>query len=190
MRSSSYGALLRLPKRSVIYADSQYELTSAWPSRALSHVDIRLSAVAFWPGRRFRLSRRRDPAPVGVSCTVQVESSLLLCTGIDESPKEGTFCFRPAPVNSGGSIIMFRYFRAYVNFFPFILRPRCRPRASAILTEPGGIPPGAAMRTPFLVVHKLRFSGVMAIAAARQTSARSYRPRVGLARQIPVGNFP
>jgi hypothetical protein len=31
---------------------------------------------------------------------------------------------------------------------------------------------------------------VIVITAARQTSARSYRPHVGLARQIPVGNSP
>jgi len=86
---------------------------------------------------------------------------------------------------------MFRFFRACVNFFRFILRPRCRLRASAILTEPVGFPQGQqCARTPFLFVHKFRLSGVIAIAAARQTSARSYRPRVGLARQIPVGNFP
>ena len=62
---------------------------------ALSHKHIRLSAAAFRLGRHFRLSRRRDPARVGVSHTVQVESSLLHCSGIDELSNEGTFRFRP-----------------------------------------------------------------------------------------------
>jgi hypothetical protein len=62
---------------------------------ALSHKHITLSAAAFRLGRHFRLSRRRDPARVGVSHTVQVESSLLHCSGIDELSNEGTFRFRP-----------------------------------------------------------------------------------------------
>jgi len=62
---------------------------------ALSHEHIRFSAATFRPGRHFRLSRRRDPAGVGVSLTVQVESSLLHCSGIDELSNEGTFRFRP-----------------------------------------------------------------------------------------------
>ena len=131
----------------MIYADCRYELASAWPSRALSHVDIRLSAAAFRPGRHSWRSRHRDPAPVGVSYTVPVESSLLHCIRIDELPKEGAFRFRPALVNSGGSIIMFRFFRACVNFFRFILRPRCRPGASVAPTEPGGIPRGGNARS-------------------------------------------
>lgn len=68
---------------------------SAWPSRAFSHEHIKLSASAFRSGRHFRLSRRRDPAGVGVSHTVQVESLLLHCSGLDELSNEGTFCFRP-----------------------------------------------------------------------------------------------
>jgi hypothetical protein len=71
------------------------ELTPAWPSRALSQDDIKLSAAAFRPGRHFRLSSHRDPAPVGVRHTVQVESSLLHCSGIEELSNEGTFRFRP-----------------------------------------------------------------------------------------------
>ena len=121
------GSSFAFAKRSVIYADSRCELASAWPSRALSHDDITLSAAAFWPGRRFRLSRHRDPAPAGVCHIVPVESSLLHCSGIDELPKEGTFCFQPALVNNGGSIRMICFFRACVNFFRYILRPRCRP---------------------------------------------------------------
>ena len=62
---------------------------------ALSHGHIRLSAAAFRPSRQFKLSRCRDPARVGVSHTVQVESSLLHCSGIDELSNEGTFRFRP-----------------------------------------------------------------------------------------------
>ena len=89
------GLCFAFAKRSVIYADTRYELTSAWPSRALSHVAITLSAVAFRPGRHSWLSRHRDPAPVGVSHTVPVESSLLHCIGIDALSKEGTFRFRP-----------------------------------------------------------------------------------------------
>ena len=89
----------------------------AWPSRALSHDDIKLSAAAFRPGRLFRLSRHRDPAPVGVCHTVPVESSLLHCSGIDELSKEGTFCFRPALVNNSGSTRTIRFFRAGVNSF-------------------------------------------------------------------------
>ncbi len=45
--------------------------------------------MAFRPGRHFRLLRHREPAPVGVSHTVQVESSLLHCSGIDELSNEG-----------------------------------------------------------------------------------------------------
>jgi hypothetical protein len=119
-------------KRSVICADSEYDLTSAWPSRALSHVNTTLSAAAFRPSRHTWLSRHRDPAPVGVSYIVPVESSLLQCSGIDELPKEGTFRFPPALVNNGGSSLMLPFFRACVNFFRDILRPRCRPRASGI----------------------------------------------------------
>ncbi len=120
------GLCFGFAKRSVIYADSRCELTYAWPSRALSHDDIALSAAAFRPERHFRLSRHRDPAHAGVCCTVQVESSLLHCSGTDELPKEGTFCFRPTLVSNGGSVLMFRFFRACVNFFHYILRPRCR----------------------------------------------------------------
>jgi hypothetical protein len=94
----------------------------AWPSRALSHDDIKLSAAAFRPGRLFRLSRHRDPAPVGVCHTVPVESSLLHCSGIDELSKEGTFCFRPALVNNSGSIRTIRFFRAGVNYFRDVIR--------------------------------------------------------------------
>ncbi len=119
----------------MIYIDTLYELTSAWPSRALSHVDIRLSAAAFRFDRHFCPSRHRDPEPVGVNQTVPVESSLLHCIGIDELAKEGTFRFRPALVITGGSILMFPYFRAGVNFFRYILRPFCRP---------GALPPGEA----------------------------------------------
>ena len=93
------------------------ELTSTWPSRALSHDDIKLSAAAFRPGRLFRLSRHRDPAPVGVCHTVPVELSLLHCSGIDELSKEGTFGFRPALVNNSGSTRTIRFFRAGVNSF-------------------------------------------------------------------------
>ncbi len=136
------GLCFGFPKRSVIYSDSRYGLTSAWPSRALSNVDITLSAVAFRPGRHSWLSRHRDPAPVGVSCTVPVESSLLHWIGTDELSKEGTFRFRPTLANNGRSIPIFRFFRACVNFFRYILRPRCRPKTSSTLTEPGGIPRG------------------------------------------------
>ena len=45
--------------------------------------------AAFQLGRHFRLSHHRDPAPVGVYHTVQVESSLLHFRGTDELPKEG-----------------------------------------------------------------------------------------------------
>ena len=69
----------------------------------LSHGHIRLSAAAFRPGRHFRLSRRRDPARVGVSHTVQVESSLLHCSGIDELSNEGTFRFRPTSWSYAGN---------------------------------------------------------------------------------------
>src|ERR1700730_13779235 len=113
----------------------RYELTSARPSRALSHVDIASSAVAFRPGRHSWLSRHRDPAPVGVSCTVPVESSLLHCIGTDELSKEGTFRFRPALANNGGSILLFPLFSASVNFFRYILRPRCRSKTPSTLTE-------------------------------------------------------
>jgi hypothetical protein len=145
------GLCFGFPKRSVIYADSRCELTSTWPSRALSHVDVTLSAVAFRPGRHSWLSRHRDPAPVGVSYTVPVESSLLHCIGTDELSQEGTFRFRPALVNNGRSILIFRFFRACVNFFRFILRPGCRPRASSTQTESGGIRRGGrcAHRCPF-----------------------------------------
>ena len=95
VRSSSCGALLRLCEAICDYADCLCELTPAWPSRALSQENIKLSAATFRPGRHFRLSRRRDPARVGVSHTVQVESSLLHCSGIDELSNEGTFRFRP-----------------------------------------------------------------------------------------------
>ena len=46
-------------------------------------------------GLRGCLLRHRDPAPVGVSHTVRVESSLLHCSGIDELSNDGTFRFRP-----------------------------------------------------------------------------------------------
>ena len=84
------GLCFGFAKRSVICADFTCELTSAWPSRALSRDDIKLSAAAFRPGRHFRLSRHRDPAPVGVCHIVPVESSLLHCSGIDELPKEAS----------------------------------------------------------------------------------------------------
>jgi len=95
VRSSSCGALLRLCEAICDYADCLCKLTPAWPSRALSQENIKLSAATFRPGRHFRLSRRRDPARVGVSHIVQVESSLLHCSGIDELSNEGTFRFRP-----------------------------------------------------------------------------------------------
>jgi hypothetical protein len=59
--------------------------------------------------------------------------------------KEGTFRFRPTLVNNGGSIQMLRFFRALSIFFRYILRPRCRPRASSILTESGGIRGGGGV---------------------------------------------
>jgi hypothetical protein len=46
-----------------------------------------------------------------------VESSLLHCVGIDELSKEGTFRFRRTLANNGGSLPVFRYFHASVNFF-------------------------------------------------------------------------
>ncbi len=103
------------------------QLTSARPSRVLSHDNFTFSAVAFRPDRYCKLSRHRDPAPVGVNCAVPVESSLLHCFAIDELPKEGTIRFRPALVNNGRSIRRICSFRASVNFFRYILRPRCRP---------------------------------------------------------------
>lgn len=127
-------------KRSVICADCRREPKPAWPSRALTHVDITLSAAAFRPGQHSWLSRHRDPAPARVSYAVPVESSLLHCVGIDELSKEGTFRFRPTLVNNGGSIRMLHFSRACVNFFRYILRPRCRSGASSTLTESGGIP--------------------------------------------------
>ena len=129
MHSRSCGALLRLCEAICDYADCLCDLTPAWPSRALSQDDIDLSAATFRPGRHFRLSRHRDPAPVGVYQIVQVESSLLHYRGTDELPKEGTFCFRPALVNNGGSIRMIRFLCACVNFIRYILRRRSRPNA-------------------------------------------------------------
>jgi hypothetical protein len=98
------------------------ELTSTWPSRALSRDHIKLSAAMFQPGRHFRLPHHRDPALIGVRYTVPVESSLLHFSGIDELPKEGPFCFRPALVNDGGSRPTIRLFRASVNYFREIIR--------------------------------------------------------------------
>jgi hypothetical protein len=108
----------------------------AWPSRALSHDDIKLSAAAFRPGRLFRLSRHRDPAPVGVCHTVPVESSLLHCSGIDELSKEGTFCFRPALVNNSGSIRTIRFFRAGVNYFRDVIRRPLHSNTSITAASP------------------------------------------------------
>jgi hypothetical protein len=134
------GLGLRLCEAICICADFRCEPTSAWPSRALSHDDIKLSGVAFRPGQDCGLLRRRDPTHAGVCCTVQVESSRLHCSGTNVLSKEGTFCFRPALVNNGGSFHMIRFFRACVNFFRYNSRPICRTIASSTLTGPGGIP--------------------------------------------------
>src|ERR1700730_15747625 len=91
-------------------------LTSAWPSRALSHDDTKLSAAAFRPGRHVRLSRHRDPAPVGVCHIVPVESSLLRCSRIDELSKEGTFRFRRARHGGAGQTANGRPTRAQARF--------------------------------------------------------------------------
>jgi hypothetical protein len=87
VHSSSCGALLRLCEAICDLCRFYMRLTSARPSRALSHDDITLSAVAFRSNRYCRLSRHRDPARVGVSCIVLVESSLLPCNGTDELSK-------------------------------------------------------------------------------------------------------
>jgi hypothetical protein len=131
-RGSSFG----FAKRSVIYADCRCELTSAWPSRALSYHDIILSAAVFRPSRHCRLLHRRDPAHAGVCCTFPVESSLLHCCGTDVLPKEGTFHFRPALVNNGGSFQMIRFLRKNVNF----IRDFWRSRFAVKLSHFGGIP--------------------------------------------------
>jgi hypothetical protein len=131
------GSASALAKRSVICADFRCAPTSTWPSRALSHDDIKLSGVAFRPGQDCGLLRRRDPTHAGVCCTVQVESSRLHCSGTNVLSKEGTFCFRPALVNNGGSFHMIRFFRACVNFFRYNSRPICRTIASSTLTGSG-----------------------------------------------------
>jgi hypothetical protein len=100
------------------------EPASTWPSRVRSLDDIRLGAVAFQPCQHLRLSRHRDPEPVGVGYTVQVESSLLHFRGIDELPKEGPFCLRPALVNNGGSFPKIRLFCSPVNNFRDVFQRR------------------------------------------------------------------
>ena len=87
-----------------------------------------MSAATFRPGRHFRLLRHRDPAPVRVYHIVQVELSLLRFSGTDELPKEGTFYFRPALVNNGGSMRTIRFF-AHVSIIFATLSHQCERRA-------------------------------------------------------------
>jgi hypothetical protein len=79
VHSSSCGALLRLYEAICDLCRFSVRANIRLAFAALSHVDITFSAVAFRRGRHFRLLRHRDPAPVGVSYTVPVESSPLHC---------------------------------------------------------------------------------------------------------------
>jgi hypothetical protein len=152
VHSSNCGALLRLCEAICDLCRFSGDLTSTWPSRALSHVDITLSAVAFRPGRHSWLGRHRDPALVGVSYTVPVESSFLHCIGTDELSKEGTFRFRRGSCEQRRKHSNVALIPRIVNFFRQILRSRCRPRTPSTLTESGGISRGA-MRAPLPILR-------------------------------------
>jgi hypothetical protein len=93
------GLCFGFAKRSVNCADSvlnNIRLAFAGAFAQWITKDNKLSAAAVWPSRPFRLSRHRDPAPVGVCRGVRVESSPLHSSGTDEWSNEGTFRFRPA----------------------------------------------------------------------------------------------
>jgi hypothetical protein len=162
VHSSNYGALLRLSEAicDLFRFSVRPNIRLAFASAITRRYQIFGGGVS---ARHIKVSRHRDPAPVGVCQTVPVESSLLHCVGIDELSKEGTFRFRHALVNNGGSLPMFPFFRTSVNFFSHYFGATF-PRRS--------------------------ISGSIVLPAARQTSARIYLPRVGLARHIPVRNFP
>jgi len=133
VHSSNCGALLRLSEAicDLCRFSMRANIRLAFAGAIARRYQIVGGGVS---ARHLKVSRHRDPAPVGVCHTVPVESSLLHRIGTDELSKEGTFRFRQALVNNGGSIVMLRFFRACVNFFRTILQPICRTRASAALS--------------------------------------------------------
>ena len=82
VHSSSCGALLRLCEAICDFCRYHVQDRVRLAFAGAISRDIKLSAAAFRPGRHFRVSRHRDPAPVGVRHTVPVESYLLHCSGI------------------------------------------------------------------------------------------------------------
>ena len=66
---------------------------------------IKLSAAAFRPGPAFRLSRHRDPAPVGVlSLVPRWSHRFSIAVESMSYRKKAPSAFRPALVNNSGSI--------------------------------------------------------------------------------------
>jgi hypothetical protein len=111
------GLCFGFAKRSVIYPDSSANQHPLGPHGRYRTKISNCRRWTFRPDRYCRLSRHRDPEPVGVNCTVPVESSLLHCFAIDELSNEGTFCFRPALMNNVGNILMFPFFARLSIFF-------------------------------------------------------------------------
>ena len=99
-----------------------------------------------------RCRRWRFGPAVGVSYTVPAESSFLHCIGTDKLSKEGTFRFRPALVNNGGSIRMLRFFRALsiFRYFAATLSPQNVIPSHRI----GWDSEGAAVRTPLPILKR------------------------------------
>jgi hypothetical protein len=97
--------------------------------------------------------RARDPALVGVSYAVPVESSFLHALELNELSKEGTFRFRPALMINGGSIQMLRFFRALSIFFSLNFAVTLSPQNVIHSNRIGWNFEGAAMRAPLPILR-------------------------------------
>jgi len=194
VHSSSCGALLRLSEAicDLCRFSVRANIRLAFAGALACRYQIFGGGVS---ARHIKVSRHRDPAPVGVCQTVPVESSLLHWVGIDELSKEGTFRFRHALVNNGGSLPMFPFFRTSVNFFRTILRRRFRAGASAALSfyrrrdRPAHafIYRGLALRAIFPFAAFLdALHGITPIARGQKDKRQHQKPHSHLVRRRPI----
>jgi len=102
--------------------------------------------VAFRPGRHSWLARHRDPALVGVSYTVPVESSFLHSIGTDELSKEGTFRFRRSSCEQRRKHPNVALLPRIVNFFSLNFAATLSPQSVIPSDRIGWDSEGAAVR--------------------------------------------
>jgi hypothetical protein len=162
VHSSNRGALLRLSEAicDLCRFSMRAKIRLAFAGAIARRYQIVGGGVS---ARHLKVSRHRDPAPVGVCHTVPAESSLLHCIGTDEFVER-----RHLPLPAGSCEQRRKH--CYAALIPRMCQFFSHYSAANLSHE--------------------SISGSIVIPAARQTSARIYLPHLGLARHIPVRSFP